>query len=110
MTDLKSALTWINNCLKFKPSVLQTAFFEYVEFSTYSWAWMQFARKLKIFGLHSIPAKTTPVFFKNRLRQRFFAYKVFFAAPVAEKTKCGKMPQYNLIFNFNLLGAIYAGN
>ena len=50
---------------------------------------MPFARKSLIFGLHSIPADTTPVFLKNCMFSNFSLIKCFFAAPVAEKTKCG---------------------
>ena len=57
--------------------------------STRSWTGMPFARKSKIFGLHSIPANTTPVPLKNRFISVFSLIMCFFAAPVSEKTKCG---------------------
>ena len=61
--------------------------------STLSPVGMPFARKSKIFGLHSIPANTTPVPLKTRLLSGFSLTRSFFDAPVAEKTKCGFPPQ-----------------
>ncbi len=57
--------------------------------STRSWSGMPFARKSKIFGLHSIPANTTPVPLKNRQISGFSLTKCFSAARVSGKTKCG---------------------
>ena len=57
--------------------------------STLSWTGMPFARKSEIFGLYSIPANTTPASLKNRLFSAFSLTRCFFAAHVAEKTKCG---------------------
>ena len=57
--------------------------------STRSPVGMPFARKSKIFGLHSIPANTTSVFLKSRLLSGFSLTRCFFDAPVAEKTKSG---------------------
>ena len=61
--------------------------------STLSWTGMPFARKSKIFGLHSIPANTTPVFFKTRFLSGFSLTRSFSDAPVAGKTKFGSPPQ-----------------
>ena len=57
--------------------------------STLSPVEMPFARKLKIFGLQSIPANTTPVPLKSRFSSGFSLTRCFFDAPVAEKTKFG---------------------
>ena len=46
--------------------------------STRSPTGMPFARKSKIFGLHSIPVGTHPSALEKPLNKRFFAYKVFF--------------------------------
>ena len=62
---------------------------ESADISALSRTGMPFARKSLIFGLHSIPADTTPVFLKNCMFSNFSLIKCFFAAPVAEKTKCG---------------------
>ena len=51
------------------------------------WTGMPFAQKSKIFGLHSIPANTTPALLKIRLYSGFSLTRSFFDAPVAEKTK-----------------------
>jgi hypothetical protein len=48
---------------------------------------MPLARKSKIFGLHSIPANTTPVPLKNRLFSGFSLIMCFSAAHVSGKTK-----------------------
>ena len=55
--------------------------------STRSWTGMPLARKSKIFGLHSIPANTTPVPLKNRLFSGFSLIMCFSAAHVSGKTK-----------------------
>ena len=60
--------------------------------STRSWTGMPFARKSKIFGLHSIPANTTPVSLKNRLFSGFSLTRCFSAAPVSGKTKKAALP------------------
>ena len=48
---------------------------------------MPFARKSKIFGLHSIPANTTPVLWKTRLLDGFSLIMCFSAAHVSGKIK-----------------------
>ena len=55
--------------------------------STRSWTGIPLARKSKIFGLHSIPANTTPVPLKNRLFSGFSLIMCFSAAHVSGKTK-----------------------
>jgi len=51
---------------------------------------MTFARKSKIFGLHSIPVGTHPRALEKPLIKRFFAYKVFFRRTCQRKNeKCG---------------------
>jgi len=50
---------------------------------------MPLARKSRIFGLHSIPANTTPVFLKNSLIAIFRLQCVFPPRLSAEKRKCG---------------------
>jgi len=55
--------------------------------STRSWTGMPLARKSKIFGLHSIPANTTPVPLKNSFSSYFSLTRCFSAAPVSGKTK-----------------------
>ena len=61
--------------------------------STLSPVRMPFARKSKIFGLHSIPANTTYAPLKTRLSSGFSLTRSFSDAPVAGKTKCGFPPQ-----------------
>ncbi len=50
---------------------------------------MPLARKSKIFGLHSIPANTTPVPLKNSLKAIFRLQGVFPPHVSAEKRECG---------------------
>ncbi len=50
---------------------------------------MPLARKSLIFGLHSIPANTTPVPLKNRLLSGFSLTMCFPPHMSAEKRKCG---------------------
>ena len=54
-----------------------------------SWTGIPLARKSRIFGLHSIPANTTPVLLKNSFLSYFSLKRCFSAAPVSGKTKCG---------------------
>ena len=53
------------------------------------WTGMPFARKSEIFGLHSIPANTTPVLLKNSFIAIFRLQGVFPPRMSAEKHKCG---------------------
>ena len=55
--------------------------------STRSWSGMPLARKSKIFGLHSIPANTTPVPLKNSFLSYFSLTRCFSAAHVSGKTE-----------------------
>ena len=68
--------------------------------STRSWSGMPFARKSKIFGLHSILANTTPVSLKTRLLSGFSLTRCFSDAPVAGKTECGFSPHKKLNYRF----------
>ena len=52
-----------------------------------SWTVTPLARKSMIFGLHSVPANTTPVFLKTRLNHEFSLTMCFFDVPAADKTK-----------------------
>lgn len=68
---------------------------------TRSWTGMPLARKSKIFGLHSIPANTTPVSLKKPLKSVFSLIRCFSAAPVSGKTNCGANAAKNQIFNLS---------
>ena len=57
--------------------------------------------KILIFGLHSIPANTTPVPLKNRCLGGFSLIRCFFAAHVGGKTKCGVCAAKNSIFSLS---------
>ena len=56
--------------------------------SPLSWTGMPLARKSKIFGLHSIPANTTPVPLKTA-KKAVFATKEFFRRTCRRKNKNG---------------------
>ena len=61
---------------------------------------MPLARKSRIFGLHSIPANTTPVPLKNHLFSGFSLTRCFSAAHVAGKTKNAALPPQIQILGF----------
>ena len=61
---------------------------------------MPFARKSRIFGLHSIPANTTPVSLKNRLLSGFSLTRCFSAALVSGKTENAALPPQIQILGF----------
>ena len=61
---------------------------------------MPLARKSRIFGLHSIPANTTPVPLKNHLFSGFSLTRCFSAAHVTGKTKNAALPPQIQILGF----------
>jgi len=63
---------------------------------------MPLARKSKIFGLHSIPANTTPAPLKNSFLSYFSLTRCFSAARVSGKTQMRRKRRKNRV----LLGFI----